>query len=80
MPEEKMTNDVRIANVNSCLAKFKDLLDALPKNDKDPVNVPEILQHKAVAAKALDHLNSIFSPGVQDISIKQPCDVSDLFI
>lgn len=75
-----MTKDLRIANVNSCLARFKDLLDALPKHEKDPVNVPEILQHKAVASKALDHLNSIFSAGVQDIPIEQPCDASDLFL
>jgi len=71
--------DARVANVQACLLKFRNLLGVLPTDEKDPINWVELNECKRTAENALDHLDSLFSPVPGDVVMSR-CSAGDLTI
>ncbi len=71
--------DARVANVQACLLKFKNLLDVLPTDEKDPINWVELNECKRTAENALNHLGSLFGPEPGDVVMIR-CSAGELTI
>ena len=71
--------DAKVANVQACLLKLRNLLDVLPTKEKDPINWDEFKECKRTAENALDHLDSLFGPEPGDV-VMSKCSAGDLTI
>jgi hypothetical protein len=71
--------DAKVANVQACLLKFRNLLDLLPADEKTPINWSELKECKRTAENALNHLDSLFGPVPGDVMMSK-CSAGDLTI
>lgn len=64
---------LRVSNVQLCLEKLQAVMDALPSQKGDAVNVADLVNHKKVGQKAVDYLKSLFGTK-PDVIVMSTCE------
>jgi hypothetical protein len=74
MRRKKMGDQkLRVSNVQLCLEKLQAVMDALPSQKNDTVDVANLVNQKKIGQKAVDHLKSLFGTK-PDIIVMKTCE------